>query len=111
MALRYMLDTMISSELIRSKRHDDKLLSLPASEISISSISEAEIRYGLAKKPAAVSLHRTAEAFLRTVEIQPFDSQAAASYAELRSRYEREGLSVGNLDCLIALMPVRRTQR
>jgi tRNA(fMet)-specific endonuclease VapC len=99
-----MLDTMIAGEFIRgsSATVNEKLVHISTFKINISSISEAEIRYGLAKKPAAVKLHRAVEAFLRTVEIQSFDSSAATSYASLRATYEKRGLSIGNLDALIA---------
>jgi tRNA(fMet)-specific endonuclease VapC len=99
-----MLDTMVSSEFIRGSNAtlESKILHARPSDISISCISEAEIRFGLAKKPQAANLHRSAEAFLRAVEIQSFDSPAASAYARLRAIYQKEGLSVGSLEALIA---------
>jgi tRNA(fMet)-specific endonuclease VapC len=98
----YLLDTNIASEFIRSKSLDRRILSIPISQLSISSITEAEIRYGLAKRPHATKLHDLANLFLQTVEIREFDSSAGRSYGWLRAAYEQAGLSVGNLDALIA---------
>ena len=42
------------------------------------------------------------EEFLLRVEILPWDSDAAKSYARLRSDMERVGEPMGNLDMMIA---------
>lgn len=102
MSLAYLLDTNIASEFIRSRRLDDKISAIPVFQLAISSITESEILYGLAKKPDAVKLQRTANLFLESVEVLAFDSPAARSYGWLRKRYEQQGLSVGTLDGLIA---------
>jgi tRNA(fMet)-specific endonuclease VapC len=98
----YLLDTNVASEFIRSKNLDRRILSVPISQLSISSMTEAEIRYGLAKRPQATRLHKLANLFLQTIEIREFDSLAAHSYGWLRAGYEQAGHSVGNLDALIA---------
>jgi tRNA(fMet)-specific endonuclease VapC len=97
-----MLDTNIASDLIRSARCDDRILRHSKSRLAVSSITEAELSYGIAKKPEATKLRATVRAFLQTVEICQFDSKAANSYGELRANYELEGLGVGGLDGLIA---------
>ena len=93
---------MYRATSLRSKKLDRKVSRIPTSQLSISSITEAEIRYGLARKPSAARLHQLARLFLQIVDIRDFDSAAAASYAHLRTSYEQAGLSVGNLDALIA---------
>lgn len=97
-----MLDTNVASEFIKSTRLDDKMLKIPLSSLAISSITEAELLYGTAKKPRATKLHQAVHTFLQAIDIYKFDSAAAASYANLRSEYEAQGLAVGNLDALIA---------
>jgi|tagenome__1003787_1003787.scaffolds.fasta_scaffold20329317_3 tRNA(fMet)-specific endonuclease VapC len=97
-----MLDTNIASDLIRSSRWDDQILRHSKSCLAVSSITEAELSYGISKKPEATKLRAAVRAFLQTVEICHFDSNAANSYGDLRAKYESEGLGIGGLDGLIA---------
>ena len=71
-------------------------------QVLVSSITEAELQYGLAKKPEATRLGMLLRTFLSTVQIVAFDSEAAQSYGRLRTQYEQQGLSVGTIDGLIA---------
>lgn len=96
-----LLDTVIASLLIKGQLLE-RLEAYSTADLAISSITEAEIRYGLAKKPHATSLRRSAEDFLRAVRIEMFDSGAARAYAELRAEWEKRGCSVGSFDGLIA---------
>jgi tRNA(fMet)-specific endonuclease VapC len=72
------------------------------SEICISVITEAEIRYGLAW--GAISAQRSVaiESLLLKVEILPWDSEAAAAYGRARAALRKKGLTVENMDMLIA---------
>ncbi len=72
------------------------------SEVCLSTITEAEIRYGLAW--GALSAQRTAaiEGLLLKVEILPWDSGAAAAYGQARAALRKKGLTVENMDLLIA---------
>jgi tRNA(fMet)-specific endonuclease VapC len=51
--------------------------------VTISTITEAEILYGLAKRPEATRLRAAVEALLESVEILAWDSAAAAAYGAL----------------------------
>jgi tRNA(fMet)-specific endonuclease VapC len=104
MATSYMLDTNTVSYVIkghppRVRRH---LLGLPAEPIAISVITEAELRFGVAKKPEATHLKMAVEEFLRRVVVLPWDSEAAHHYAELRATLEKTGRPIANLDLMIA---------
>lgn len=101
-AIRLMLDTNIASYIIKGGSLDNKIADVPIAAITVSSITEAELRYGLAKKPGATNLARLVQSFLNTVTVVPFDSAAALSYGELRANCENDGLPVGALDGLIA---------
>lgn len=70
--------------------------------IAISVITEAELRFGLARRPEAAQLKVAVEEFLLRVEILPWDSSAAQRYAALRAALERAGEPMGNLDMMIA---------
>jgi len=104
MAVRYLLDTNIASYVIKGNvpHVRERLVRVPMPEVGISVITEAELRFGLAKKPGAARLGVAVEEFLLRVEILPWDSDAAKSYASLRSDMERAGEPMGNLDMMIA---------
>lgn len=104
MPLRYLLDTNIASYAIKGTfpAVRDRLPRAPMSEVGISTVTEAELRFGVARKSAAPRLKMVVEEFLLRVEIMPWDSTAARHYAELRSELERSGSPVGNFDMMIA---------
>lgn len=102
--VRYLLDTNMASYVIRGNvpRVRERLLKVPMSEIGVSVITEAELRFGVARRPEASRLAAAVEEFLLRVEILLWDSAAAKSYATLRSSLERGGDPMGNLDMMIA---------
>ena len=102
--VRYLLDTNMASYVIKGNipRVRERLLKVPMSEIGVSVITEAELRFGVARRPDASRLQAAVEEFLLRVEILPWDSAAAKSYAALRSTLERGGDPMGNLDMMIA---------
>ena len=70
--------------------------------VYISAITEAELLRGVAKKPEAKNLAVAVKEFLLRVETLSWDSNAARSYAQLRTDCEAEGKSLGAMDMLIA---------
>ncbi len=100
-----MLDTNVIGELAKGDEDNPlvkKLQKSSPAQVFVSSITEAELQYGLAKKPGATRLGVLMRTFLSTVQIVAFDSEAARLYGRLRSQYEQDGLSVGAIDGLIA---------
>jgi tRNA(fMet)-specific endonuclease VapC len=104
MAVRYLLDANTVSYVIKGNfpRVRERLLKVPMAEVGISVITEAELRFGLARRPEASKLKIAVEEFLLRVEILPWDSEAAQHYARVRAALEDEGEPVGNLDLMIA---------
>ncbi len=104
MPVRYLLDTNTASYVIKGNlpRVRERLVRVPMSEVAISVITEAELRFGVARRPEASRLEIAVEEFLLRVEILPWNSAAAKSYAALRSVLERAGEPMGNLDMMIA---------
>lgn len=104
MPVRYLLDTNIASYAIKGNvpHVRERLLKIPISEVGISVITEAELRFGVARKSASAHLKLAVEEFLVRVEILPWDSEAARHYADLRSDMEDAGTPIGNLDMMIA---------
>jgi tRNA(fMet)-specific endonuclease VapC len=104
MAVRYLLDTNTASYVIKGNfpRVRERLLKVPMAEVGISVVSEAELRFGVARLPEAVKLKMVVEEFLLRVEVLPWTSEAAQHYARIRAALEKEGEPMGNLDMMIA---------
>ena len=104
MPVHYLLDTNMASYVIKGNFPlvRERLVKVAMAEVGISVITEAELRFGVARKPAAARLGTAVEEFLLRVEVLPWDSAAAKSYATLRSTLERIGEPLGNLDLMIA---------
>lgn len=100
---RYMLDTNAVSHLL--KGHPDvtrRVVAVPMASLSISVITEAEIRFGLAKRPKAKRLQAAVEELLRRVSVMPWSSAVAERYGPVRAKLESKGRILGPLDMLIA---------
>jgi tRNA(fMet)-specific endonuclease VapC len=104
MPVRYLLDTNTASYIIKGSvpRVRERLLKVPMAEVGISVVTEAELRFGLARRPDAEKLNIAVHEFLLRVEILPWDSEAARHYASLRAALEEQGEPMGNLDIMIA---------
>jgi tRNA(fMet)-specific endonuclease VapC len=104
MPVRFLLDTNMAGYIIKGNfpRVRERVVRVPMAEVGISVVTEAELRFGVAKKPLATRLGEAVEEFLLRVEIVPWDSAAAKSYAAIRAVLERAGDPMGNLDMMIA---------
>ncbi len=100
---RYMLDTNTVSPFIKGHpivaRH---VVAVPMASLCISSITGGELLFGLAKRPHAEQLHRAVRAFLRRVDILPWDDVIAERYGIVRAHLAHQGKCLGPLDLLIA---------
>ena len=101
----YLLDTntvgyIVSGRSQAARRAMSK--QIMHSVLAISSITEAKMMYGLAKKPAATRLRAAVEALFSTIRILPWDSDAARAYGTLRARMSAAGKGLSNMDMLIA---------
>jgi len=100
--LKYMLDTDHVSYAIRGHGHvGAAILAHRPSELCLSSITLAELRYG-ADKRASRKLHGLIDAFASNLEVAPFDAEAARQYGRLASRLANRGTPIGQFDALIA---------
>lgn len=99
---RQMLDTNTVSHLIRG--HPEvtrRITAVPMASLCISSITEGELLFGLARRPTAKRLHVAVREFLLRVETLPWDSNVTERYGQLRAAMERKGKTLGPLDLLI----------
>ena len=106
----YLLDTNIVSHWMRG--HPEvlrRLRSRAPSELSLSSITLAEILYGIEKSPSRKGERRDRIAsILSQLHLHPFDEAAARRYARVRSRLEESGQPISERDTQIAAVALCR---
>src|SRR3981081_2338267 len=104
MPLRYILDTNIPSYVIKGNfpQVRERLLKVPMSDVGSSVVTEAELRFGVARLQHAAKLGVAVEEFILRVEVLPWDSASAQHYARLRAVLKSDGEPMGNLDLMIA---------
>ena len=100
---RYMLDTNIISNLIKSPQGKAAKRIAKAGEANIctSIIVAAELRYGCAKSGSR-RLLKAVEDLLSEIPVLPFDAPADVEYGRIRSELETAGRPIGSNDLLIA---------
>lgn len=100
--MRFLLDTDAVSFAIRGQgRVHERLLACRPSEVGISAITVAELRFG-AHKRGSRKLHRALDVFLQFVDELPFGSSAADIYGEIAVQLQSAGQPIGIFDTLIA---------
>lgn len=98
-----LLDTNTCIYIINNRPPNvlEKFRKYKAGEVGISSIAASELAYGVAKS-GSLKNRKALEMFLAPLQILPFDSQCLWFYADLRASLEKQGLSIGPMDTLIA---------
>lgn len=100
----WLLDTNICIYLI--KKHParvlDRLRALDIAAVGVSSITVAELQYGVAKSARPEQNALALARLLAPLEVLPFDDAAAAVYGDIRTDLERAGTPIGSMDLLIA---------
>ena len=102
--MKYMLDTNICIFTIKQKSPDiiRSFLRHDPDELCISSVTYAELMYGVEKSMAAERNKAALSLFLSPIRILDFDARAAEEYGRIRAYLERKGMPIGPLDMLIA---------
>lgn len=102
--MKFILDTNICIYIIKKKPVQvfKKLLNLPLGKVGISSITMAELEYGVKKSKQPERNQLALNQFLIPLDIFDFDSNAAFEYGIIRADLERKGAPIGSLDTLIA---------
>ena len=98
-----MLDTNTVSHLMRGHSSViQRVAATPMASLCISSITEGELLFGVAKRPEATRLSKIVREFLQRVDRLPWDSGVAEHYGPLRAAWNRRGKTLAPLDLLIA---------
>ena len=102
--MKYLLDTNICIYLINKKPLPViiKLKSQKISDVCISSITLSELEYGVEKSSLPIRNRMALNEFLAPIEIYDFDNRAALFYGKIRFFLEKNGITIGPLDTLIA---------
>ncbi|MBY0544228.1 MAG: type II toxin-antitoxin system VapC family toxin [Gammaproteobacteria bacterium] len=102
--MKYMLDTNICIYLIKKRPQKvlKKFESLKIGDICISSVTLAELMYGIKKSQHCEKNQLALEHFSVPLDIQPFDDESARCYGHIRAVLEKKGMPIGALDLMIA---------
>lgn len=101
--MRVMLDTNICIALIKQKPANvvKKFNDFQVGEICISTVTLAELRYGVAKSQYQEKNQAALDDFILPLEIAEFDEAAANYYGVLRASLEKKGTPIGAMDLMI----------
>ncbi len=78
-----------------------RLLDTEPSQVCISSLTLAELRFG-AERRRSQRLHRLISDFTSPLVVAPFDADAAGRFGQIGAVLEAEGTPIGQIDTLIA---------
>ena len=102
--MKYLLDTNICIYIIKRKppKIFKKFESLRIGDVAISSISLAELEYGVYKSTQPEKNTIALTKFLAPISILPFDDTAAKAFGSIRANLALKGQPIGPYDLLIA---------
>ncbi len=104
MTQRYMLDTNVVSHIMQGR--DAALLArlsqIPVGQAVISSVTLAELEYGLHRKGQPPRLKNALLQVLLRMDVLPWDEDVARCYGQLCHTLEAQGINLTDLDMMIA---------
>ncbi len=102
--MQYLLDTNIFIYLCKGTfpAIAKRIRTFGPGEVCISSITLAELEFGIAKSAKPEKNRKHFQELLLPFEILPFDAGAAVEYGMIRHCLEKTGSPIGPLDTLIA---------
>ena len=104
MKQRYMLDTHVVSHIMQGRDTAllTRLTTVPVDQVVMSSVTLAELEYGLHRKGQPERLRNALTQVLLRVDVLPWDESVARCYGEFCSALEARGISLGDFDMMIA---------
>ncbi|MCX7115545.1 MAG: type II toxin-antitoxin system VapC family toxin [Gammaproteobacteria bacterium] len=102
--MKYMLDTNICIYLIKKQPEHvlQKFKSCSIGDICISSVTYAELMYGVEKSQHHQKNMIALNEFTLPLDLISFDDEAARHYGRIRTYLEKKGMPIGALDLMIA---------
>lgn len=100
----YMLDTNTASHVIRGDIPSvvDRLAAVPIQNVVVSSVTQAELLYGVAKRGYPIGLATRVHEFLIRIEVLPWTQDVGRVYGDLRAACEAAGVTLAPMDMMIA---------
>jgi tRNA(fMet)-specific endonuclease VapC len=104
MSQRYMLDTNVVSHIMQGRDAEllARLTQLPVGQVVMSSVTLAELEYGLHRKGQPVRLRNALTQVLLRMDVLPWDEQVATCYGEFCCTLEAQGINLSDFDMMIA---------
>ena len=108
--MKFLLDTNICIYMIKNNPPEVRkhFQAVTPGDVFISSVTVAELHYGVEKSIAREKNRSALEAFLLSLVIAPFDLNSAIVYGKVRDALERQGTPIGGMDMLIAAQAMAR---
>ena len=102
--MNFLLDTNICIYIIKQKPPEvlQRFNTYQVGDIGISSITVAELEFGVQKSQFPAKNQQALTQFLLPLKIVDFDHSAAIIYGNIRAILEKQGTPIGSLDTLIA---------
>jgi tRNA(fMet)-specific endonuclease VapC len=104
MSQRFMLDTNVVSHIMQGR--DEGLLSklnrLPVGQAVLSSVTLAELEYGLHRKGQPERLKKALDQILLRMDVLPWDQDVAKCYGAFCVTLEAKGINLSDFDMMIA---------
>ena len=104
MSQRYMLDTNVVSHIMQGRDSGllARLTALPVGQVVMSSITLAELEYGLHRKGQPARLRNAMTQVLLRMDVLPWDESVATCYGEFCAGLETQGINLSDFDMMIA---------
>ena len=101
---RYMLDTNVVSHIMQGRDAEllARLTQLPVGQVVMSSVTLAELEYGLHRKGQPIRLKNALTQVLLRIDVLPWDEQVATCYGEFCATLEAQGINFSDFDMMIA---------
>ena len=105
---KYLLDTNICIYILKKKPQSvlDNFQKYDIGEISLSTITIAELQYGVQKSSKMQENQIALNEFIKPFSIIDFDFNSAIVYAEIRAELEKNGKIIGTMDLLISSIAI-----
>ena len=106
--MKILLGTNICIYMIKNKPPEVRqhFQDVTPGDVYLSSVTIAELQYGVEKSSAKEKNTIALEAFLLPLVILPFGLDAALVYGKIRTFLERQGTPIGGMDMLIAAQAI-----
>lgn len=100
----YLLDTNVVSHIMQGRDAGllARLTALPVGQIVISSVTLAELEYGIHRRGEPLRLRNALAQVLLRMDVLPWDEDVAVCYGLLCATLESQGINLSDFDMMIA---------